>query len=309
MTLVRIQDGELARGYFARLGRVNDGTTDRQLSARLRRSVGLDDRDASKTLVELIGRANQMSVSDLVSRHSMVPFIFHTARSKAGYKCCAWSDRVLRLYGLMHSTRWGMLCETCVRSDLERGYSYWRRDHQLPGATTCGFHARPLMRVDDVEAFALLPTDALKGTGSVMQLKHSHNSRADHWVSRYLDFASHFMQQPTPTKESVYISAVGKRAVERGYCRDPRWPSRLISDDIVDVYPTDWLADILPRVSEKIQGAYFTPLDASIKASAKARTEAHCLALPLLFEDLQDFRAVCRDEDRLTGTESSFSDS
>ncbi len=175
MTLVRIQDGELVRGYFARLGRVNDGTTNFQLGARLRRSVGLDDRDASTALVELIGRANQRSVSDLVSRHSMVPFIFHTARHKAGDKSCAWSDRILRIYGLLHPARWAMLCETCVKSDLERGYSYWRRDHQLPGVTTCGLHGRSLMRVDDVEAFALLPTDVLKGPGSVMKCPRRSN--------------------------------------------------------------------------------------------------------------------------------------
>ena len=303
MTLVRIQDGELARGYFARLGRVNDGTTDFQLSARLRRSVGLDDHDTSKTLVELIARANNESVSDVVSRHSMVPFIFHTVRSEANNEYCTWSDRILRIYGLMHRTRWAMFCETCVKSDLERGYSYWRRDHQLPGATTCGFHARPLVRVEDVEAFTLLPTDMHNCLGSAMQLNYSHNPRAGHWVSRYLEFAAHFMQQPTPTKESIYISVVGKRAVDRGYCRDPRWPSRLISDDILDVYPIDWLIHILPKVSEKTRGTYFTPLDASIKAPAMARTEAQCLALPLLFEDIPDFLTACRQADVPTGIE------
>ena len=302
MTLVRIQDGELARGYFARLGRVNDGTTDHQLSARLRRTVGLDDHDTSKTLVELIGRANQMSVSDVISRHSMVPFIFHTVHTEAGEEC-RWSDRIVRFYGLMHPNRCAMLCEKCLRSDREHGYSFWRRDHQLPGAMTCSTHEQPLWRVEDVEAFTLLPTDSLERPSMAAQFKCFNNSRAAHWISRYLEFASHFMRQPSPTKQTLYIAAVGQRAVERGYCRDHRWPSRLISDDIVDVYPSDWLNQILPKVSEKTRGTYFTPLDASVKASSKARTEAHCLALPLLFEDVNDFLTACRQADRLTGFE------
>lgn len=297
MTLVRIQNGELARGYFARLGRVNDGTTEFQLGARLRRSVGLGDHDTSRTLVELIGHANQKSVSDVVTCHSMVPFVFHTARTEAGEQFCGWSDHIVRLNGLMHPTRAAMLCETCLNSDIERGYSYWRRDHQLPGAITCSIHEQPLLRVEDVEAFTLLPTDCLAGPDKALQVRYRKDSRASRWVSRYLDFASHFMRQLCPMKESVYISVVGKRAVERGYCRDHRWPSRLISDDIVDVYPMDWLSQTLPKVSEKTRGTYFTPMDASIKASSRARTEAHCLSLPLLFEDVPDFLTACRQTD------------
>jgi hypothetical protein len=160
------------------------------------------------------------------------------------------------------------------------------------------------MRVDDVEAFTLLPIDIHNCPGSAVQLEYSRSSRADHWVGRYLEFASHFMQQRTPTKERIYVSVVGKRAAERSYCRDHRWPSRLISDDIVDVYPIDWLIHILPKVSEKTRGAYFTPLDAPIKASAVARTEAHCLALPFLFDNLQDFLTAYRHSDRLTDKEN-----
>ena len=77
-----MQDGEFVRHYLARLGRVNDGTSDQQLRARLRRLLGLSEDDTATTLVELIAQANRKTVAEVLRENSLVPFTFHTAPAR-----------------------------------------------------------------------------------------------------------------------------------------------------------------------------------------------------------------------------------
>lgn len=293
MTIVRMQDGEFVRHYLARLGRVNDGTSEHQLRARLRRLLGLAEDDTATTLVELIAQANRKTVAEVLRENSLVPFTFHTAPATTGQSGEHWHAPIVRTHGLTFRKHWMALCQRCVQRDLERGFSYWRRNHQLPGAVVCSTHEQPLVRVEDPSDFGLTPSEALDRSSKLLHACGQDHFKASAQVSRYLEFARYFMQQHCPIPQEKYISAIGQRAAELGYCRDARWPTgKFISDDVLDLYPTAWLRGTLPAACEKIRGTYFRPIDTAIGARAYAKTEAHCLVLPLLFGSLADFLGV-----------------
>lgn len=53
------------------------------------------------------------------------------------------------------------LCECCLKEDLSfRGFSYWRRSHQLIGVTWCTKHERPLLQTSLSSAMACSPKRA-----------------------------------------------------------------------------------------------------------------------------------------------------
>jgi hypothetical protein len=261
--------------------------------------------DTSKTLIALIAQANDRTESEVLSLHSMVPFNYHTSTSLDQDTPLGWSDYIVQRHGLEHPSRRALLCEKCLESDLERGYSHWRRDHQLPGELTCRIHAQPLIRTGNIADFGLMPTEALDELRRVGGVRRLEPPRAAAWIDKYLEFASHFMHQRRPIHHALYVSVIGQRATELRYCREYRSPGRLISDDVLDAYPKNWLIETLPRVVDKVRGAYFMPIDPSIKSSiAHPKTEAHCLALPLLFGSLKEFlNAVQTAQQRTKGKE------
>jgi hypothetical protein len=290
VTIVRMQDGEFVRHYLARLGRVNDGTSDQQLRARLRRLLGLAEDDTATTLVELIAQANRKAVAEVLRENSLVPFTFHTAPATTGQSGDRWYVPIVRTRGLTFRKHWMALCQRCVQRDLERGFSYWRRNHQLPGEIVCSTHEQPLVRIEDAPDFGLTPSEALDRSSKLIYDCGQDHFKATTQVSRYLEFAHYFMQQRCPIPQETYISAVGQRAAELGYCRDPRWPTgKFISDDVLGLYPAAWLSGALPVTRAKTRGTYFRPIDTAIGSRAGAKTEAHCLVLPLLFGSLAGF--------------------
>jgi len=246
--------------------------------------------DTSRTLIALIADANDRTESEVLSLHSMVPFTHHTSTSLDQDAPLGWSDYIVQRHGLEHQSRRALLCDKCIKSDLERGYSHWRRDHQLPGELACRIHAQPLIRTGNITDFGLMPHEALDELRRAGGDRKVEPARVAAWIDRYLEFASHFMRQRRPIQHALYVSVIGQRATEIRYCRDHRSPGRLISDDVLDAYPKNWLIETLPRMIDKVKGTYFMSLDPSIKSTeAHSKTEAHCLALPLLFGSLREF--------------------
>lgn len=95
----------------------------------------------------------RMSLDGLILGHTAAPY-YGAHRGPKGYRGIvrAMRGRAPGLHmrlgictSVIADTSWFRLCDSCVRNDVaQRGETYWRRTHQLPGILICTAHRTPL---------------------------------------------------------------------------------------------------------------------------------------------------------------------
>ena len=299
----RLQDGELARGAIGRLRVFNDLPSYAVAVKCIRLKAGVEDESLS--VPEALASVMGTSLQALTTQYTMLPYAAHAAVDGASRTQCPWPSPTLRRLGLALPRAHAYFCRSCVASDLVAGYSYWRREHQLPGAYVCQLHGEPLLRTPDLSAFDDQPSEAMANAELEPLATDPETSESDA-VARFQLFAEVFLRRSSPIDKATYAAAVMRRGAEHGFVTRPGIKCRRISELVSSNFPPGWLLDVFPGIAGVSPGELFAPIDYVLKPTGYAATAGHCAALALLYRSPAEFfEAMAAERSTVNGTVGS----
>src|SRR5205814_3898108 len=200
----RLQEGELARGAIGRLRVFNDLPSYAVAVKCIRLKAGVEDESLS--VPEALASVMGTSLQALTTQYTMLPYTAHVAVDGASRTQCPWPSPTLRRLGLALPRAHAYFCRSCVAADLVAGYSYWRREHQLPGAYVCQMHGEPLLRTPDLSAFDDQPVEAM-ANAELEPLASDPETLESGAVARFQLFAEVLLRRSSPIDEATYVGA------------------------------------------------------------------------------------------------------
>lgn len=282
----RIQDGELARGAIGRYKVFNELPSYAVAVGCIRLHAAVENK--SLTVSEALALGCGVSLRDLIARNTMLPYTAHVSSGDVATPNCAWPSGTLRRLGLALPRSHAYLCRSCVANDLADGYSYWRRDHQLPGAYVCQRHKEPLLRMPDLSALDDQPSESLEDA-EVDPLANSTEVLESEAVVRFQRFSMAFLGRAQPIDAKQYSETVIRRGTAHGFVTRPRVKCQRISEFATRLFPPQWLYDVFPGIVNSTPGELFPPIDYALKPTGHAVTAGHCVALAIMYDSPADF--------------------
>lgn len=298
---------ELALGLLGRFARLN-GISSIVHSSRSLRVVQSNGND--KPILWLLAAACDQSEAVFSSRHSMLPVIYPISKYSDGTR-----DRDVALWHAVKSglsipaaqLRW---CPECHRGDVEeRGYSHWRRHHQLAGVDWCADHQFSL-NCAPLEAVIHAPGHpATCGHNSVppaifeQEFQHSALAKLQQVMVGWL-------QRPKPVRLAAWTEVVGTRCREAGLRMGEVGKRPVVSDLICKMFPASWLARHIPEVATKEPRTFVRKIDGACIDKHVAYPALACAAiLTALFESAQQALEELDKADRLIAAQASRNNS
>ena len=150
---------EVALGHLGRYRLLKQASSRTAALRQLRSASGRSRASA----LEALSQMSEVDYKSYVRDHSLLPFVCFTARSPRDTAANGFWDRsVVSLVGLRTPRARAYFCPACVEADMrDRGYSYWRRAHQLPGVQLCLHHGAQLLSTPGQAAFDNMPSSLL----------------------------------------------------------------------------------------------------------------------------------------------------
>jgi len=291
--LVRLQPlpDELDRSYLGALMRFN-GETDEMVTLQLIASwAGTADLPRRRNpAIQLLSAAAGMDLPGFVRDHTTLPL----RRSITSYLTdlehgSRKNLELIHCSGFRLNRPAAYLCHDCVWEDFDfHGRSYWRREHQTPGLFWCPKHRGPLSVVADETAFFDPPTQVV-GRAAKLDANWTDDLQQNPLIGRFLELCGLLIDRPHPypvtaTRDALRIVARPRQlrcypSKGDGSCSEP-----LLSDAMLDAFPTDWLVQIVPALKDKQRRTIFHPVDGVLwNATSASAAVVYILSLALLF--------------------------
>jgi hypothetical protein len=268
---------EFIRGHYGRLRQLNKFRTT-QRCASLRFLGSSEVKGENRQLPhQLVASAIGMDTSTYLRRHSLIPFLqlaapdewstsdFETPGAKKGVATCLARPNAY-------------FCLDCIQFDLEtQHFSYWRREHQLPGVDVCEKHRLPLMRTGDTRAFEYPPEAWQRSAEPVSPDLASLHSLPI--VGRYLSVARRFLtggQRVWRHSAAVYHRMHAARHGLRVGLRGSR-PN--LSSFVAQNFPTLWLEEHFPSLLNMGNNKSCATIDAACRSAQHTAGMAHAMIL------------------------------
>jgi hypothetical protein len=181
-----------------------------------------------------------------VRQHSMLPAIgVVQSRASPSPFGAQRSSLDFRSGAALHVQR-VHLCRACVREDLSlRPYSWFRRNHSLPGIEMCARHACPLEKVNAPDPWCRLPHQWLAG-GATEPSGMNPNSRSEcRFQVRLQETYRHFVGRERPYRLAQFHAFLKTRGRE---LEPEKSPYAMYSAIVSKVAPEAWLRRNCPEV-------------------------------------------------------------
>lgn len=291
MLIPEVMSGEIAQGYLARLKAIN-GYPSIKVTGQVLRQKYLNSAD-SKPLVQLpylLAGAVGMPPEEFCRLHTLLPFDRAVTGEFAELAHgSVLNPKIVQHHGMNLHEPAGRCCPRCVREDLEFwGYAYFRREHQLPGAVSCGKHEELLVWTDGIDTLSRSPTQILNSPAPILHGLEPSITRHP-VVSRYITIAEAWLSAHSPIPLDKMIRVLHVRGDEVGVRRSIKGQKRLLSDLALDTCPLEWLTILAPKIKDKKPGVYQSPLDHVFNSQSTAfRSSYYALALALLFDTAEE---------------------
>jgi hypothetical protein len=196
-------------------------------------------------------------------------------------------------------------CVECIGSDQEiYGMSYWRRDHQLPGVTSCAEHRTALRYVDDAKAFLEAPS-RFEANSHLVDEAWAQSDLEHSGIQRFLAISRQLINLDKPIDVKTARVVLRERASSRELCTHAYGTKKsLLSDQVLADFPKDWLATVFPALADKTPGAQLNQVDGVLYLSTSASSVTpYILACSVLFDSADEvLRAVSVAPTALRGT-------
>lgn len=277
---------ELAAAHVSRWMRALGSRSHEDLRAEL--SLGLQAKCGSEPdapLLHCIARASGLEPLQYLRRHSMLGIekvaiftakVLPTGSDSAGAQA---GEALLRL-----PRKAAFFCPQCVSSDLANTSTSWyRREHQLPGAEWCTQHAGALLPVSIEQAFLQAPHDLIGREGLGEAFVTAEFSEHG-FIRRFLDISKHLLQECEPVDCQRLHHLLGDRAILLRVSRTQGKGRRLLSDLILECAEERWLLRHFTQFIHKMPGKTFGQVDKILSQTlTPAEGGYYALSLAALF--------------------------
>lgn len=256
---------EPAKGYGGRLARWNglDGRAD---LAKIAQNTVAGPLPASAKEIILLSRLVEKKTERFVRDHTFMPY----TQSMEG-------ERLQNAFGSEQaleqiSNSWFRLarrsphyCPKCLAEDRPyHGFTYWRREPQLPGRAWCFKHFCPLIWVEGADVFKIAPSMAAKAA-IAPDSKWVDGLMLSPILHRFFAIQDGLLALKAPLRQSPISRMFRGRAAQCGFHGGRgKVKARLLSEHLREVVDNLWLSDVFPGMNQARPG-YFEPIDAATR--------------------------------------------
>lgn len=282
---------------LSHLGRFRAWHDNRDLavaSRRLRKLVsaeaGLPQRASFPHLAAAMAG---LSTDRYIQLHTMLPFMHFAAASQSLQAPGSLSEAAVRSQGCATPRDHAYLCPACVEEDLVKGYSYWRREHQLPGRFWCACHSTvQLLTVNASYGFWELPQHWLK-RGEAKANAEFERPTAGSTVARFHEISRAMLDSLIGRRVEDVSWALEQRArkcIQPSGPGDQGWPrKRRLSDLVQNAFPSRLYSHIFNNLStQSFGGRYGTVNLAVVSRNRRPAPIATAMAMTVLFDTVEE---------------------
>lgn len=228
---------ELHLGYMGRLMHLNSihaYDIPQALSEIKKRGNLSFDLWGTGTTLNLLTEVTKKTETELVRNHTLIP-IFTLGSIED------WNGQLSRS---MRATAMQLVrselcfCESCAADDLKKhGFSYWRREHQLPGNDWCQNHNRKLRHVTTKKAYFQSPSHF--GFSENNDDKPKTNEARAPVIDRFLSLQKLLFKAKRGPSGDVLWSIIRQMAVHKKSYSSSN--DRHLGHEMLEAYGKDWL--------------------------------------------------------------------
>lgn len=303
MQITLPQPDEFSAGHLGRLLRLNALTPKKSAAHPVLAAAEQKSKMARYSPLHAIAALVDMEATAYARQHSLLPFhSFAFPTDQTGHHT-QWQPGHYQRFGMSARNPHAVLCPMCIADDerkKERGYSYWRREHQIFGMRWCNHHGVLLRHVPSSCGFAFfrMPHECLsRATPYTVSAAHGE---PDIMLMRYQQMAKLMTEHGAPRSLSNMRDHIAKQAQAQGLalsrCANG---ARLTSDRAFRLFPREWLSEVISGTEKKQSGLRFPPLDNASKPLRKGMigTPGMTIALASLFDDPESaIHTICSAE-------------
>lgn len=238
--------GEQVHGHWGRLMRLNSNVSVNQLFE----SGPIAN---NRPLAIRIGEVCGMRSEDYIRLHTLIPYARAVSRVDQMFPHgAAENDVATRRLAMLPPHRGWSVCVNCVDEDLKFwGFSYWRRDHQLPGVVSCAKHGVALLFARDraVDPMRQTPSEVLQrfeGLPAAIETSACATSRS---VREFQELQQILLDRDRP------VSLVAMRQTLTFACRERGWYTSgaghrgMLGTQVLHAFPRIWLEHAYPHAA------------------------------------------------------------
>lgn len=279
---------ELDRGYWGRVIRWNGFREEKEAVQYIMEFLGVAHLTRKEfPLVELLSQVAGMDLPEFVQRHTTLPLrrgvtsyqpeLTHGSRE---------SNSMLWTSAMRVSRPGAYFCPHCVKADQQfHGFSYWRRELQIPGLFWCPKHAAPLHYVEKDTAFLKAPLDFVDQSFQV-PIEWVSAYRNHPYIQKYLEISAGLLDRKQAfdvRKIAPFLKneadRLGLQTYANNACKRP-----LLSDAVIDEFGSEWLASVFPALVNKPVGKLLDQMDGVLfRMTSASAVTAYILAAAVLF--------------------------
>lgn len=281
MIIPKIMPGEFIDGYLLRLGKINYIKKKAKTIAKLRalQSQGISSDEVQTPL--LLSNVLGISIEDFLKYHTLWPIlssIISNEQSKLleNLHVGKLNKEFIKSKSVLKA------CRLCANEDVEfHGFSYWRKEHQLPGYQRCSKHNHQLDEFDSITFNS--PYEAIKNSSGPVDVDIYSDNQA---INNYMTIVDAWASSMKPIYHLTMTNMMQTKAKELDLVWSLKSKKKLASDLVFESFPLSWLEKIIPNTLVKVEGSYFGLIDRLFTPQPKAsRSCLYALVLSVLYDD------------------------
>lgn len=279
---IPLQD-ELALGFLGRLARLNGLPSIARMIQSLR---AMQPNEDDTPLLWLLAVACGQDEAVFSVRHSMLPVMYPVSRYAGSARDAASKHHHTRQRGMnlpSDQLRW---CPECYREDIEeRGFSHWRRQHQIAGVDWCVDHRLPLICAPLEVAIHAPGHPTTHGSLCVTSVDIVEEELQYQALLRLQQIMVGWLHRPNPIRLAAWTQVVSERCRAAGLRMSEIGKRPVVSDWIQKTFPASWLKRHMPEIASKEHQAFVRKVDgACIDKHVSYPALACASILAVLFE-------------------------
>lgn len=277
---------EIDRGYLGRVIRWNGLKDDKEAGKYMAQLFGVSQFSRKEvTLIELLSKTAGLTLQEFVQRHTMLPLRRGIAAYQPERMHGSKENIGMLINGMQPSRPAAYFCPHCMKEDVDfHGFSYWRREMQIPGVFGCPKHATPLRYIESKQAFLSSPADVLEPSSQVSEALTQECSD-NPYIKKFLDICAGLLDRDHALDARVVVEVLKNEAARQGFGgyssigNHPR-----VSDRVVSVFGEAWLAHVSPQGVTKSGNWLREQIDGRLEHITRlSAVTANILASSILF--------------------------
>ncbi|WP_287881874.1 TniQ family protein [Aquitalea sp.] len=249
---------ELALGLLGRFARLN-GLSSITWATKSLKSGQPDGKNTP--LLWLIADVCGQDRSVFSANHSMLPAMSPISIHADSAQVADGTYRRIHQRGMRLPTGQLRWCQACSDMDVEeRGFSHWRRQHQIMGVDWCVEHHLPLISTSTDSA---IYTPGHPATHSSLCTTQANTEEEMHnpALQRMLQIMFRWLHRPNPIRLAAWVEVVSERCRNADLRMGEIGKRPVASDLIQEAFPASWLARHLPEIASKEPRSFVRKVD------------------------------------------------